>query len=125
MSFLCRRNGDWFARAKTVHPFGATFAHVDRQDGEEVCEAGTRFCACYWFYRGHTRWMKISDIDCKCGASYRRAESTSEHDIAGQFNCRLCGMMIEKWENQVNRRAYRLIVAPENAYSCPAAPPSP
>jgi hypothetical protein len=68
--------------------------------------------------------MIISDVNCECGASYRRAESLTLSGVAGQFHCTCCGMLVESWTEPCER-AYRLVASPERLYSHPKPPPSP
>jgi hypothetical protein len=68
--------------------------------------------------------MIISDVNCECGASYRRAESLTLSGVAGEFHCTCCGVLVESW-TQPCERAYRLVGSPERLYAHPKPPPSP
>lgn len=78
----------------------------------------------YFDIRSGTNAMIITDVTCECGASYRRAESTTLDGAAGQFICSSCGALVETWD-QPKMRVYRLIIAPEGLYQHPKPPPSP
>jgi transcription initiation factor IIE alpha subunit len=55
--------------------------------------------------------MKISDVTCKCGAGYLRAElQMLKHPREeGRFNCSACGETLEAWDDTVSP-VYRLTV---------------
>jgi hypothetical protein len=59
--------------------------------------------------------MKMSDVQCACGAQYRCAEAASVVGEPGEFVCITCGKTVQKW-NVPSKRAYRLVVAPDKAY---------
>lgn len=64
--------------------------------------------------------MIITDVNCRCGASYRCAESSSLRGEHGEFLCGCCGAVLARWERP-SRRAYRLVYAPERL--CGNLPP--
>ncbi len=66
----------------------------------------------------------MSDVTCECGASYRRAESSTLSGAPGDFHCSCCGALVETWTTP-SERAYRLIISPERLYAHPKVPPSP
>jgi len=57
--------------------------------------------------------MKISDVICKCGACYLRAELAmlSHPRKEGRFNCSACGATLETWDGTVSP-VYRLTDLP-------------
>jgi hypothetical protein len=63
--------------------------------------------------------MMMSDVICACGASYRRAESTSRSGERGHFDCAECGATIETWD-QPKLIVHRLIVLPMRNWAPPA-----
>lgn len=67
--------------------------------------------------------MIVSDVECKCGAFYRRAEASSLTGSRGQFFCACCGVLVESWD-QPSARVYRLMISPERLYQHPKPPPS-
>jgi hypothetical protein len=68
--------------------------------------------------------MIITDVNCECGASYRRAESNTLRGAPGQFFCSCCGGLVETWDRP-SERAYRLAIAVDRLYQHPKPPPSP
>ena len=68
--------------------------------------------------------MKMYDVQCQCGAQYGCAESMTLIDAPGKFVCTTCGSMVEDKET-AHKRVYRLILAPNKAYSRVDPPPSP
>jgi hypothetical protein len=90
-----------------------------------LCRAGNVGDAALQTYRGEfEETMIISDVNCTCGASYRRAESNTLSGQAGEFACMCCGVVLESW-NEPRRRAYRLVTSTERLYVHPKPPPSP
>ncbi len=59
--------------------------------------------------------MIITDVNCRCGASYRCAESSSLRGERGEFLCGCCGAVMARWEQPI-WRAYRLVYAPERLF---------
>jgi hypothetical protein len=62
--------------------------------------------------------MKISDVKCKCGAAYERAESSApahraEADTnADGYRCEICGADLEPYD-PAKLVVYRLVAPPE------------
>ena len=58
--------------------------------------------------------MKISDVKCKCGASYERAESSTPVHCTrvDSYRCEVCGAELEPGD-PANVVVYRLVAPPE------------
>ena len=61
--------------------------------------------------------MLISDVTCRCGAEYERAESASvgRGTKADSYRCETCGSPLER-RDPVTLIAYRLVVPPPSAF---------
>jgi hypothetical protein len=68
--------------------------------------------------------MIFTDVNCPCGAFYRRAESSTISGKPGEFHCGCCGVLLESW-SEPRQRAYRLVTPTERLYVHPVPPPSP
>jgi transposase-like protein len=68
--------------------------------------------------------MKKSDLSCPtCRAGYRRIELTSRSGAKGEFQCVLCGEVLERFDGSTEV-AIRLTVQPEKTFELQGKPGS-
>ncbi|RED32020.1 hypothetical protein BJ123_113114 [Rhodopseudomonas thermotolerans] len=68
--------------------------------------------------------MRLSDVECECGALYRCAESETLEGEPGNLQCASCGRIVEAWQTR-NRRVYRCMLTPDRSYPVVTPPPAP